>query len=123
MMTTTTLDGVGVVGHHQCWGGVVNNDNDTVTATTTTPGGPKSNERRWPPATQEQQEAVGINFVSPRQGHVGQMWRHLAVGPTCRRLCQPREAAAAGAGEVVAAEPMKKNDFDCCGMVWQTCGE
>jgi hypothetical protein len=24
---------------------------------------------------------------------------------------------------VVAAEPMKKNDFDCCGMVWQTCGE
>ena len=28
---------------------------------------------------------VGINFVSARQGRVGQKCRHLAVGPTCRR--------------------------------------
>ena len=27
----------------------------------------------------------GINFVLPQQGHVGQMCRHLAVGPTRRQ--------------------------------------
>ncbi len=32
-------------------------------------------EKRW----------VGINFVSPQQGRVGQMCQHLAVGATCRR--------------------------------------
>jgi len=28
---------------------------------------------------------VRINFVSARQGRVGQKCRHLAVGPTCRQ--------------------------------------
>jgi hypothetical protein len=37
----------------------------------------------WQSLTQKR--CVGINFVSPRQGHVGQKCQHLAVRVTCRQ--------------------------------------
>ena len=33
--------------------------------------------------TLTQKNCVGINFVSPQQGHLGQMCQHLAVAVTC----------------------------------------
>ncbi len=34
---------------------------------------------------QRHKKYVGINFVLPRQGHLGKMCQHLAVAATCRR--------------------------------------
>ena len=39
----------------------------------------------WMPANPDTKKCVGINFVSPRRGHLGKMYRHLAVVGTCRR--------------------------------------
>ena len=39
----------------------------------------------WMSANTNTTNCVGINFVSPRQGHLGKMCRHLAVAATCRQ--------------------------------------